>query len=309
MNLCNEVDKLDEGYVTPQDLGEWISAPDTDKERDIRLWEDSAGTLAAVGWSGVSREGDGDLVDGRLFIRVRPEARGEGLEHEIIEWASARVFDTARERNQRATLRTGLHFSTPEYIAARKALLEEHGFEPVRYFFKMARDLKEPLPEPQLPEGFTLRHARGEEDFEPWVEMFNQSFIDHWNHHPMTVEQHKHWLQSPKYNPERNLIAVAPDGTFAAFCFCWIDPDDNAHRDVSEGWIDILGTRRGFRKIGLGRAMLIAGMRKLKEDGVDLAVLGVDAENPTGALRLYESVGFYKVNTEAAYRKELTSNA
>jgi ribosomal protein S18 acetylase RimI-like enzyme len=51
--------------------------------------------------------------------------------------------------------------------------------------------------------------------------------------------------------------------------------------------------------------MLLAGMHKLKEDGAGVAVLGVDAENPSGALGLYESVGFRKVNTRAVYHLDL----
>jgi ribosomal protein S18 acetylase RimI-like enzyme len=142
-------------------------------------------------------------------------------------------------------------------------------------------------------------------DLEPWVEAFNQSFIDHWNFHPTTVEEHRHRLARPHYNPELDLIAIAPDGTFAAFSLCGIDPEDNAANKRNEGWIHILGTRRGFRKIGLGRAILLESMHKLKAAGIDTAVLGVDAENPTGALRLYESVGFYKVNTGVTYQKDL----
>ena len=146
---------------------------------------------------------------------------------------------------------------------------------------------------------------RATTDVERWVETFNLSFIDHWGFHPLTVERRRHRLTDPNYRPERDLIAVAPDGTFAAFCHCHIDPADNARYERSEGWIGVLGTRRGYRKIGLGRAMLLAGMRLLKAEGMATAVLGVDAENPTGALRLYESVGFYKAESGIAYCKDL----
>ncbi|WP_371357296.1 GNAT family N-acetyltransferase [Hydrocoleum sp. CS-953] len=66
----------------------------------------------------------------------------------------------------------------------------------------------------------------------------------------------------------------------------------------------ILGTRRGFRKRGLGKAMLLSGMQRLRDVGMDKALLGVDAENPSGATRLYESVGFRKVHTNIFYVKE-----
>ena len=305
LNLCNDVDQLDEGYLTPDEWQRRLDEPGVEKERDLRLWENAASRLVGLGQVWKNREDDGEGVDGYLRFRVPPEQRGKGIESQIIAWGSERIREIGRERGQPAQLRTGLNYRTPEYVAYHQALLEEHSFVPVRYWFKMARNLNEPIPEPRLPEGFTMRHAQGEEDFAPWVEVFNQSFIDHWNHHPITIEEHRHWLQNPNYSPERSLIAIAPDGTFAAFCFCWIDPEDNAHYNRKEGWIDILGTRRGFRKIGLGTAMLLAGMRRLKADGMDTAVLGVDAENPSGALRLYESVGFYTVHKQATYHKDL----
>ncbi len=189
--------------------------------------------------------------------------------------------------------------------AERIALLEQQGFSVARYFLRMVRPLDEPIPEPRFPEGFTLRHVAGEEEAEAWVACFNQSFIDHYNHHDMRVEDRKHWMAESFYKPERDLIAVAPDGTIAAFCWCTINPEENARSGRNEGWIGILGTRRGFRKLGLGRAMLLAGLRRLKEDGVETAKLGVDADNPTGALGLYESAGFRKLYTTIGYVKDV----
>ena len=102
-----------------------------------------------------------------------------------------------------------------------------------------------------------------------------------------------------------DLVAVAADGTFAAFCYCYISPEDNERFGCQEGWVSALGTRRGFRKQGLGRAMLLAGMEQLKAAGMEKAVLEVDAENPSGAMGFYESVGFCKFRTDVVYVKQL----
>ncbi|MGL5063733.1 MAG: GNAT family N-acetyltransferase, partial [Microcoleus sp.] len=80
---------------------------------------------------------------------------------------------------------------------------------------------------------------------------------------------------------------------------------ENDRTGRNEGWIGVLGTRRGFRKLGLGRAMLLAGLQRLKAAGVDTAILGVDAENPSGALRLYESTGFRKIRNSISYVKDV----
>jgi mycothiol synthase len=310
INLCNQADRLeDESLATPMEMELWLSSPTLDRERNVRLWHNEAGQLVGLALLQPVRvhpqQGHDEVAVSRIYSRTHPRARHDELDDQVIEWAIARARQIGQEWGLPARLSTGLHLDSPRYVAYYQPLLERYGFRPVRYFFKMARNLSELLPEAQFPEGFTLTHSRGAEDAERWVEMFNESFIDHWNFHPMTVEGHRHWLSNPRYDPSRDLIAVAPDGTYAAFCFCWIDPEDNAHNNRSEGWIDMLGTRRGFRKIGLGRAMLLAGMHRLKADGVDVAVLGVDAENPSGALRLYESVGFRRVNTRAVYQMDL----
>jgi mycothiol synthase len=307
INLCNRVDKLDdEPYASIAGTRSWLeSSVVADKARDRRLWWGSQERLVGLGVLRTAADPDEGKVDTSLYFRVHPDARNSGVDSEIIEWGSDIARQVGRERRMPAFVRCGLHLTTPEYVAYRQELLESHDFRPVRYGYKMARPLSEPIPEPRLPEGFTLRPAQGEPDVEPWVEMFNQSFIDHWNFHPMTIGDRKHHLTNPDYDPNLDLIAIAPDGTFAAFAFCTIDPEGNAAGNISEGTVDILGTRRGFRRIGLGRAVLQAGMRVLKAAGMETAVLGVDAENPTGALKLYESEGFYVANTTVNYQKDL----
>ncbi len=298
LNACEAVDKLDEG-TSVDELRTEFASPSLDKERDLRLWEDGDGKLIGFGelWIPESR----DEADAWLWFKVHPEERGRDIEAQIISWGEERMREVGQERGKPAKLRAGARDSDVERIA----LLEKHGFTVARYFFRMGRPLDEPIPEPQFPEGFTLRYVAGPEEAETWVACFNQSFIDHWNHHDMRVEDRKHWMSEPYYQAERDLIAVAPDGTFAAFCWCSINPQENARTGRNEGWINILGTRRGYRKIGLGRAMLLAGLQRLKADGVDMAVLGVDAENPTGALRLYESVGFRKLFATIGHVKDV----
>lgn len=300
LNACDAVDKLDDSYSV-EDLRMEFDAPEIDKRKDLRLWEDAEGRLVGFGQIGLREAAEQSRLDGRSYFRVHPDERNKGLEDEILAWACERAREAGEARGLSVRARVGAR----DGHAYMRETLERNGMSVVRYFFTMTCDLSAPIAEPQLPEGFSMKHSEGGEDIAKWVEMFNQSFIDHWNHHPAKVEDHAYWLQHAKYNPERDLIAVAPDGTFAAFCFCWIDPEDNERNHRLEGWIDILGTRRGFRKIGLGRAMLLAGLHSLKEDGMTVAKLGVDAENPTGALRLYESCGFVTQYTQVAYSKDV----
>ncbi|MGB3510319.1 MAG: GNAT family N-acetyltransferase [Microcoleaceae cyanobacterium] len=303
--VCETVDGLDE-WVSVSDLRQAFNAPDIDKERDIRLWENGEGKLIGFGKLSIQ-----ESVDGYLDLRVHPMVRGEGIEQEIIKWSEERMREVAREKGVSVKLRSGTRDTQTERIA----LLESCGFTPERYFFEMERSLTEPFPKPELPTGFTLESPLspqfsgkiGQRRFlEAWVEMFNQTFIECWNCHELTVEELEHEIIHPYYRQDLDLVAInASDSTFAAFYFCFINSEKNQHKGTKEGCIGNLGTRRGFRQRGLERAMLLSRMQRLRDVGMDKALLAVDAENPSEANQFYESVGFRKIYTDIVYVKNL----
>lgn len=303
INTCDTFDNLDEG-ISITELENSINTPSFDKARDLRLWLDSDDNLIAVGSLWISEPSDG--IDGFLSFDVHPNARCGGfnnldLEAEIFEWSASRMVEVKQERGFPVKLRAGARNSQAQKIAA----LEKHGFRIDRYFFSMERSLIESIPEAKFPERFILRSINGEAEAQAWVDIVNEAFLDHWNHHPVALENVKYWMREPQYLPELDLIATAPDGTFAAFCNCEINTEDNIRNNRKAGYVGILGTRRQFRKMGLGRAILLAGLHRLKAAGMEIAELGVDADNPNGALGLYESVGFRKVYTSISYSRDV----
>ena len=298
INTCEEVDQLDEG-TSISELQQKFNKPSLDKARDIRLWEDANGQL--IGFAQLWISEPGEVIDGRLSFRVHPDARGGDVEAVAIAWGEVRMREVSVMRSSPVKLRSSVRAEDGDRIS----VLTSCGFKADRYFFRMARSLSEPIPEPQFPEGFLLCQFPGEQDAEAWVEMFNQSFIDDWNHHDLTVDRFKYNLAKPDYRNDLNLIAVADDGTFVSFCYCQISVEECDRTGRNEGWIACLGTRRGFRKMGLGRAMLLAGLHRLKAVGVATAILGVDTENSSGALRLYESVGFHNIRDSISYVKDV----
>lgn len=298
INTCEKVDRLYEGTSISQ-LQQKFNEPSLDKARDIRLWFDANGQL--IGFAQLWISEPAEVIDGSLLFRVHPDARGGDLEAAAIAWGEVRMREVSAIPGAPVKLRSSAHAEDGDRIS----LLTSSGFKPDRYFCRLARSIWEPIPEPKLPQGFTLIQFPGEQDAEAWVEMFNQSFIDHWNHHDLTVEKFKYDLAKPDYRNDLDLIAVADDGKFVSFCYCEISVDECDRTGRNEGWIACLGTRRGFRKIGLGRAMLLAGLHRLKAAGVATAILGVDADNQSGAMKLYESVGFHNIRNSIAYVKDV----
>jgi ribosomal protein S18 acetylase RimI-like enzyme len=148
-----------------------------------------------------------------------------------------------------------------------------------------------------------VRSVEAPRDNQAWVDLYNESFIDHWDHHDLTLSSFQNWQQDPNYQPEFDLVAVAPDGTFAALCQSSLQT--TLPHSSKTGWISWLGTRRGFRRMGLGRSMLIAAMQRLYAAGATSIKLGVDADSATGATRLYDAMGFHPVQSWLSYVKTL----
>ncbi len=298
LNLCDVIDRQDDHYSVEQ-LKQRYASSTLDRFNDQHVWEDAQGRLGAFAqvWSHPSNS----TLDCYFYFRVHPDMRGTAIDREIIDWAVHRSHEAGQPRGLKSVL-MGRVF---DHDAYSRGLFEQQGFQIVRFGLRMERPLRDPVPAPVFPDGYTLRHAEGEEDIAPWVDCYNHSFIDHWGFHPDTVEERKHHLQRPGYHPEQDLVAVAPDGTFAAFCLWYMDDPASDAQAGRVGIIGLLGTRRGHRGLGLGRAMLMAGLQHLKESGADIARLGVDAENPTGAAGLYERAGFEKVATRISYHKDV----
>jgi mycothiol synthase len=308
LNTCAQADQID-SYYSIADLRSDLSEPGFDRERDLRLWHDSDGRLIAMAQIWMPKTTIGNITKGFLAFQVHPQHRDHHLEFDLIAWGEVRIQAIAQERGTAASVSLGCR----DYQRDRIQLYEQCGYAYERCFLRMVRSLSDPMPAPQIPENFTLSHQRGVEDAAAWVEAYNESFIDHWNFHPATLEEHLYWLKQSDYQPELDLVAIYQEedctnglnGKIAAFCFCQIHHEDNQHRGCKEGCIHILGTRLGFRRLGLGRAMLLTAMHKLKAAGMETARLGVDLDNPNQALSLYESVGFFRKHANLSYAKVL----
>lgn len=217
-NTCAAFDRVDR-WMSVNDVRLAFEMPSFDPTRDIRVWEDGEGKLIGIG--GMRILESGEQIDGSFWFRVHPNASRSELGKQIIAWGEQRM----REVNPKPGVRVKLLCSSRDDNSERITLLESCGFTSERFFFNMERSLIDPFPKSQFPEGFTLRNSKGKQDMEEWIEMRNQSFIAHWNYHPWTVERYQHLLTDPDYKPELDLIAVAPDGGFAAFCYCHINPE------------------------------------------------------------------------------------
>jgi len=247
------------------------------RESEARLVLDH-GTL--VGFAFIQRRGERYDGDGW----VHPEAFGRGVGAAIVDWIESR----SRELGSPEARIGILHED-----GRAECLLRRHGFEHIRSFFRMVIDLDgEPEP-PAWPEGFDVATlAPGEEHV--LHEVLEDAFQDHWGHQYRPFEE---WMNARVFEHELCFLVRSGSGV-AAGAEC--------KRELfGMGWVDVLGTRREYRRKGLGDALLRHAFGELYRRGARRVGLGVDAENPTGATRLYERAGMRVASQSDVYAKTL----
>ncbi|MCA9906761.1 MAG: GNAT family N-acetyltransferase, partial [Anaerolineae bacterium] len=184
------------------------------------------------------------------------------------------------------------------------ALLSAAGYAIVRYFYRMQIDLQDAAAPTPLPQGIVLRNVDAERDLLAVFQADQEAFADHWGFTPWTFEEWKHQVVTDgNFNPA--LWRIAWDGDqIAGYCISRVIavPGDL-------GWVRHLAVRRPWRKRGLGQALLTDMFAVFKQHGLARAGLGVDADNTTNAVNLYQRAGMHVAFKFANYRKSLSSQS
>jgi mycothiol synthase len=235
----------------------------------------------------------GTLVDvhGPLGIYggvVHPRAHGRGHGARLAGFS-----ETWIERQQAEKI----HTWTVAGDTAADALFTGRGYREVRRFWDMAIDL--PV-EPPLPALLEVETFGGEEaDARAFHAALDEAFADHWEHHSLGFD---HWWQEKRAQPDYDpsLWFLIRDGDEVAAV---VRNDPERH---GGGYVGALGVRSRWRGKGYGKALLQHSFREFHGRGQRRVSLGVDAANPTGATRLYESVGMHVELESVVYEKVLT---
>jgi mycothiol synthase len=229
---------------------------------------------------------------------IRPESRGQGIGRALLERLWARVQELAALRGGQPII-LGARARNTRHDAL--ALYEQFSMRPARYFFEMNCDLSAAIPALQMPPGLRLETWAERDDRALWAAS-EEAFADHWGTKPEPFELFEHRVASGRLNRQHSYIAWDGD-EIAGGALNEMGPAAARRRGQDRGWVGVLFVRRAWRKRGLGRALLVASLLQAREVGHRAVGLNVDAENPTGAVRLYESVGFAVAATFVAYHR------
>jgi mycothiol synthase len=298
LDAIQDADKSDE-YSTEEELLEEFGRPGEDFTRgSIAIYDGRT----MVGYGVLTSRSEAEPVhEMRHDGGVHPSYRGRGLGSELLDWAEQTAVPLHDHRfpGHPLSLSSGCLSSN----AGAVALHEQRGYQPVRWFHSMVRDLSVVIPRATIPAGVQItgytpdmaEHARL---------VRNEAFRDHWGSTETSAEIWAHFLASAAFRPEFSFLAYAGSEPLGMLISREHDAYNTrtGHRDLH---ISLVGTRAAGRKRGIATALLVTAMSAARAEGYDQASLGVDADSLTGAVRLYEGVGFTVALTWTAYRKRL----
>jgi ribosomal protein S18 acetylase RimI-like enzyme len=275
---------------TAERIGAMLAATLRDPAADSRLLFAPDGALVAVGLVPAPPDG-GNLVD--LYGGVHPGWRGRGIGCDLLGWQLARSADLRRLLAPDAEWEAETAAIVGDEATDR--LMARLGLPPVRYFSDMVAPTAG-APSAPLPAGLRSEPFR-EELSRALHAAHMETFADHWGFQRRGFEE---WLPftlaSGQFRPDLSRIAF--DGADIAGYLLSYD-----HISPDRLYIGQVGTRRPWRRRGLAGALLAEVLAAAAGAGKDLAGLVVDADSPTGAVGVYERVGFAVEYRALAYRR------
>jgi ribosomal protein S18 acetylase RimI-like enzyme len=240
----------------PEHLRSRWDMPSFDIERDLWIAEDN-GRVTAFGALYAPDEacarGEVDRVP-ELLARIEARAREEGLEQ--------------------------LMFVLPDWDDAAQRAYEASGFEPATEVLQMEVVLDAELEPPRFPDGVAVR-TYTDEAARAVKELLDAAYTS-WDetYVPMQLDDWIAWMTGDGFDPTCWWLAES-DGKAAGVCLTW-----------KEGWVKDIAVSEEWRGKGLGKAILLHALGEHRRRGTRRVGLKVDAVNPTGAIQLYERVGF-----------------
>lgn len=275
IDACNRAD----GWAFRETIESLDVASADPSVRPEEYWQVAEDEGRVVGLAGLGREKGTRLYS---MLWVHPERRGTGLERQLVAALLSR---------RRAFPESCLDIAVRPTQSSYAAALADLGFSIVRTWYVMRIELGRELPGAKLPPGVEIRSFARGQDERMLTELIDDCFWDHWGEGEHTLQETEYGVGLPGFDPELLLFAERADHVLG-YCWSWMESERARVTGESCAYIGDLGVRPAFRHQGVGRALLLRALARIRERGATAAELDMDGPNEK-ARRLYESVGFY----------------
>lgn len=266
----------------------------TDFSGTVRLWQDGGGRVAALAIFEPPLNFEFDLDPSLGFDSDVPG--------EVIAWAEARRRESLGSEGEvpkaYSMFDTGSITTTAlDSDAGRTAFLSGRGYEPSeRHSVRYSRSLDAPVQAPQLSPGMRVRHAE-QRDIEARAELHRDAWSV-WGKSAFSAGRYRRLRETAAYDETLDIVAEGADGRLLSYCIAWFDGANGI------GHFEPVGTRPALTGRGLGRAVVLEGLRRLRERGAHTALIGTASVNAP-ALRTYAACGFELVERQHYWTKRM----
>lgn len=235
------------------------------------IWEDGGEIVAVAHYE--SRPGE-------AFFQFHPAYRG--LRQEMLDYAEKNLSGVS-EKDGKKFLCAFVNDHDEEFLSlvrARGYQKDDDGTRPLYRF-----DIPSPFPPIQLPEGFRLTSLAENCN---WAEV-NRVLWRGFNHEgeppdndDEDLEERRKMFDTPKARRDLKIAVEAPDHHFAAFCGLFYGAANQY------AYVEPVATDPDYRRLGLGKAAVLEGIRRCGALGATVVYVGSDQ-------LFYQKIGFKKV--------------
>lgn len=232
------------------------------------------------------------------WLAVLPKFRRKGIARKLLE----KALKSLRDR--------GMEVAETWAQSDRKAcvhIYESFGFKRVRIMSMMKRSLDEPFSSIGENKEATIKkiQVQDEREVELLNKLDNEAFKEHFNFRPRTIEETKYMLfENPWFQRQEWFFAIL-DNQPMGYAGAGVDEGLNSEKSLKWGWILDIGVLKPHRRKGIGTCLMLHALKLLKNTEMDDAALYVDDMNPTGAIKLYEKLGFKILTKNTVYQLKL----
>ena len=299
LDACNAADGLE--FINTVDEVAWVFAHLTncDPVRDMLFAEVDGDTVAfsRVWWT---EEDSGERLYKSLGF-IRPDYRRHGLGTALLRYNERHLRQIASGHPAEHPKLFRVWATDTEEGA--QALFAASGYEPVRHMIMMTRPIDLPLPEAPMPPGLEVRPVEPDHVRPIWDAMW-EARRDHWGYVEPTEQDYQRWTRDRLFAPELWKVAW-DDEQVAGMVLNRIDREQNEKHGRLRGYSHGIFVRRPWRRRGLARSLLVQSIRMFRQMGMEETSLGVDTQNPSGALQLYEGVGYREIQRHTLFDKAM----
>lgn len=249
------------------DLPYRLCSPSAQDPRNLRVWHDDAGE--AIGFAIVQREFSA------LDWAVQPQH--PDLREAIFRWAVQRLQAIRAERAEDFGFLIGSRDPIDRFVAGAEFIADDWAMR------HLSMPLSASLSEPQVPDGVRIRPLAGLAEVDAYVALHRSAF----GSRNMTIEWRTRTLSHPAYDPSLDFVAEDQEGKLLAFCIGWKD----IVQGTRIGQIEPLGVLPDAQKRGIGRAILLSVLQRMRTSGCEFAEIDAESTN-SASNHLYESAGF-----------------